>query len=116
MDDQFLDIDSVVTICDADGKILSMNPASIRRYEADGGAALIGKSLFDCHSAGSVSTIKTLIAEGRSNTYTIERAGVKKLVYQAPWHTANRAGEKVVGGLMEIVIPLPAEMRNIVRR
>jgi hypothetical protein len=115
MDERFIDFDAVVTVCDAGGKILSMNPASISHFEADGGAALIGKNLFTCHSADSTRIIRELIASGRSNVYTVERAGAKKLVFQAPWYTTDRSGKRVVGGLTEIVIPLPETIRSIKR-
>jgi hypothetical protein len=38
-----------VTVCDRDGIILAMNNKSARTFENDGGAALIGSSLFGCH-------------------------------------------------------------------
>ena len=38
-----------ITICDKEGKIIDMNRRSIATYEKDGGKALIGKQLMDCH-------------------------------------------------------------------
>ncbi|MBQ8298254.1 MAG: PAS domain-containing protein [Ruminococcus sp.] len=42
-----------IVICDIKHIIVYMNPASIKRYSKRGGAALIGKSLLDCHNSDS---------------------------------------------------------------
>ena len=44
------------------------------------------------------------------NVYTIEKHGIKKLIYQAPWY---RDGE--FAGLVELAIELPAELPHFVR-
>ena len=46
-----------------------------------------------------------------TNAYTIEKAGVKKLIYQAPWFRADGA----FGGLVELSMVIPAEMPHFVR-
>ena len=43
-------LDGNVIVCDTEGIIIYMNEAAIRNYAKDGGAALIGKNLMDCHS------------------------------------------------------------------
>ncbi len=50
--------DAPVVICDTEHTIVYMNPASVRRYERFGGAALVGRSIFDCHNPSSTEKIK----------------------------------------------------------
>ena len=46
-----------------------------------------------------------------TNAYTIEKAGVKKLIYQAPWfHDGG-----VFGGLVELSMVIPMEMPHFIR-
>lgn len=51
-----------VVICNLEHEIIYMNPAAVKRYEKRGGAALVGKSLFECHNSQSVATIKKVVA------------------------------------------------------
>ena len=46
-----------VVLCDLDHVIVYMNPAAQERYGKWGGAALLGKSLLDCHNPKSRETI-----------------------------------------------------------
>jgi DUF438 domain-containing protein len=99
-----------VTICDPDGIILEMNDKAARTFEADGGWALIGKNLFDCHNPASCALLKEMMSEGRSNTYTIEKKGIKKLIYQTPWYSDGK-----YAGFMEVSLEIPFEMPHFVR-
>ncbi len=99
-----------VTVCDKEGVIIYMNNKSQETFADDGGKNLIGKNLYDCHSGKSQKKIKEIIANGSSNTYTIEKKGVKKLIHQAPWFNKGK-----VAGLVEISIVLPAGMPHFVR-
>ena len=74
-----------VTVCDRAGVIVEMNARAIATFAADGGAALIGTNVLDCHPEPSRTQLAGLLATGARNVYTIEKAGVKKLIYQAPW-------------------------------
>jgi transcriptional regulator with PAS, ATPase and Fis domain len=103
-------IDVAITVCDRDGRILAMNERSKATFAKDGGGALVGRSLFDCHGAASAAQIRALIAEGRTNAYTIEKAGVRKLIYQTPW----RAGG-AVAGIVELSLVVPGSMPHRVR-
>ena len=42
---------AAVTVCDAEGIILEMNDKAAKTFESDGGYALIGKNMLDCHPA-----------------------------------------------------------------
>jgi PAS domain-containing protein len=101
---------AAVTVCDRDGVILEMNEASARTFAEDGGAALVGKSLYDCHGAESADKIRELLRTERSNVYTIEKGGVRKMIYQAPWYEGS-----TLGGLVEIAFELPADVPHFVR-
>ncbi len=99
-----------VTICDVDGVILAMNEKAIKTFEKDGGAALIGTNLIDCHPEPSRSKVKRMLVTRESNSYTIEKNGTKKLIYQQPWYE-----EGEYRGLVELSLEIPQEMPHFVR-
>lgn len=100
-----------ITICDLDGTIIAMNDKSASTFQADGGRALIGTNLLACHPEPSRSLVADLLASPRINAYTIEKRGVRKLIYQAPW---SRNG--VVSGLVEFSLEIPETMPHFVRQ
>lgn len=104
------DFPSAVTITDLDSKVIYMNKKSIQTFEKDGGANLIGKSIIDCHKPESNLIIERMLTTGESNTYTIEKNGLKKLIHQSPWFLDGK-----VGGLIELSIILPEKMEHFVR-
>ncbi|MGM9820115.1 MAG: diguanylate cyclase [Candidatus Onthomorpha sp.] len=99
-----------ITVCDKEGKIIDMNRRSIATYEKDGGKSLIGKNLMDCHPERAKQIISRLMSEGKTNAYTIEKEGLRKLIYQSPWY---ENGE--FAGLVEMSIVLPETMPHYVR-
>ncbi len=99
-----------VTVCDREGVILAMNDKSVRTFESDGGAALIGSNLFGCHPEPSRTKLKELLAAERPNIYTIEKKGVKKLIYQSPWYEKG-----VYSGFVELSLEIPFEIPHFVR-
>jgi transcriptional regulator with PAS, ATPase and Fis domain len=102
---------AAVTVCDKNGIILEMNNKSASTFAKDGGFELIGKNLYDCHPATAAKKIEELITEKKINIYTIEKNGVKKLVYQAPfWENSE------LKGLVEIVLEIPFEMPHFIRQ
>ena len=107
----FNEINAAVTICDTEGTIIYMNDRSAKVFESDGGRDLVGKSLFDCHPEPALTKVKELLSNGSTNIYTIEKNGVKKIIYQSPW-----LKEKRIGGMVEMSIELPDEMPHFVRK
>ena len=101
---------AAITICDKGGKIIEMNEKAADMFRDDGGRELIGKNIFDCHNEQSNKIIKELITENKSNTYTIEKNGIKKFIYQSPWYENNE-----LKGLVEIVFQIPFEIPNHIR-
>ena len=69
-----------VTVCDTGGTILYMNDKARTTFARHGD--MIGKNLFDCHSERSRGIIRRLLADGGTNAYTIEKNGVRKMIYQ----------------------------------
>lgn len=52
---------AAIVLCDLSHTIVYMNPAAKVNYSKYGGAALIGKSLLDCHNARSVEKIRQVV-------------------------------------------------------
>lgn len=100
-----------VTVCDRDGIILEMNEKAERSFADDGGAKLIGSNVFDCHPEGAAKKLHDMMSQQKANIYTIEKRGIKKLIYQTPWY-AN--GE--YAGFIELSIEIPFEMPHFIRQ
>jgi PAS domain-containing protein len=100
-----------VTICDAEGVILYLNDRAVRTFAKDGGRKLIGKNLLDCHPEPSRTQVRELLTSKKVNAYTIEKKGVHKLIYQAPWYT-----DGVFAGLVELSLEVPSDMPHFVRK
>lgn len=97
-------IGCAVTICDREGVILYMNERARETYKKRGN--LIGYNLMDCHNERSRSIINHLLATGETNTYTVQKNGIRKLIFQTPW----RDDDGNIAGLAELSIPLPEGM------
>lgn len=100
-----------VTVCDRDGRIIEMNEKACNTFAKDGGAALVGKNVLDCHPEPARSKLKALMAEQKKNAYTIEKNGVKKLIYQSPWYEDGK-----YMGFVELSLEIPFEMPHFVRK
>lgn len=94
-----------MTVCDREGRVVYQNE---RAVAALGEAR--GHSLQECHKSSSWEMIQKMLAEGVTNAYTIEKQGVRKLIYQTPWYE-----DGVVAGLVEYSIVLPEGMPHKVR-
>lgn len=108
--DYFKEVNLAVTICDKEGKILEMNDKSRKTFLKPGQEDLIGKNVLDCHPEPAHSLLADMLQNPRTNVYTIEKKGVKKLIYQTPWYVE---GEFM--GFMELSMEIPFEMKHRVR-
>jgi transcriptional regulator with PAS, ATPase and Fis domain len=99
-----------VTVCDADGTIIEMNDRSVDIFEEDGGRALIGKNVFDCHPEPARSELAHLVETRQRNVDTIEKQGDKKLIYQSPWYQNG-----AYAGFIELSLEIPFELPHFVR-
>lgn len=104
------EIPAAVTVCDREGIILEMNDKALAAFAGEGGAALIGTNVLECHPEPSRTKLRGLLAEGKVNVYTIEKRGVKKLIYQAPWFKAG-----AYAGFVELSLEVPFTMPHFVR-
>ena len=102
--DYFKEVNLAVTICDKEGKILEMNDKSRKTFLKPGQEDLIGKNVLDCHPEPAHSLLADMLQNPRTNVYTIEKKGVKKLIYQTPWYVE---GEFM--GFMELSMEIPFE-------
>jgi PAS domain-containing protein len=99
-----------ITVCDPDGVILEMNERACRTFEAQGGRSLVGRNLFDCHPEAAGTKLKALMASRTPNAYTIEKNGIRKLIYQTPWFR-----DGVYHGFIELALEIPRTMPHFVR-
>jgi hypothetical protein len=99
-----------VMLTDPEGIIVHMNDAAAVVFAKDGGRALVGRSVLDCHPEPSRAKLATLLSDRATNVYSIEKNGRRRIIYQTPWYDGER-----YGGLMELSLPLPAEMPHFVR-
>ena len=101
---------SAITVCDREGTIVAMNDKACVTFESDGGAKLIGTNVLDCHPEPARTKMASLLASGLPNVYTIEKGGIKKLIFQSPWYENGK-----YAGIVELSLPLPAEIPHFVR-
>lgn len=75
------------------------------------GASLIGHNLMDYHNDRSKAIIRRLLAEGGTNAYTIDKEGVKKMIFQTAWF--DERGK--VAGLVELSMIIPRDVPHYIR-
>jgi hypothetical protein len=97
-------------VTDEKGVLLWMNELAAREIAKDGGMGLIGCNIIDCHPEPSKTMVKDMLASQKANIYTIEKDGVKKLIYQSPWFKDGK-----FAGLVELGLPVPFEMPHFIR-
>jgi len=98
------------TACDRQGICLYMNEHAAKQFAKEGGRALVGKSLLDCHPEPARSRFASQLASPSPNTYTIEKDGVRKLIHQIPWY---RGAD--FAGVVELSLVLPESLPHFVR-
>ena len=101
---------AAVTVCDEGGILLEMNDKAAKTFEKDGGRKLIGSNMLDCHPEPARTKTERLLTAREKNVYTIEKNGVKKLIYQSPWY---RNGE--YAGFVELSLEIPFELPHFTR-
>jgi PAS domain-containing protein len=106
----FSGLSAAVTVCDAGGILVYMNPAAEELFAKDGGRALLGSNVYDCHPGPAQEKIRGLMRDQKTNVYTVEKPGRKRLIYQSPWYR-----DGAFAGLVEISFEVPPSIPNIVR-
>ena len=100
-----------ITVSDTDGTIIYMNDKSAATFGKYGGMDLVGSNLQDCHKPDSWEKITDIMKNSSSNCYTIEKEGIKKLIYQAPWYNRGK-----LSGLIELSMEIPDVMDHFIRK
>lgn len=98
------------TVCDTEGRIVEMNRRSCETFASDGGDKLLGTNVLDCHPEPSRTQLAGMMAERRTNVYTIQKNGKKKLIYQAPWFR-----DGVYAGFVELSLEIPMDLPHFNR-
>jgi len=106
----FNEVPFAITVCDEKGIVLEMNDKSALTFSKDGGKNLIGQSLMDCHSDKSKQMILEMMQSEKVNVYTIEKNGIKKLIYQCPWFAEGK-----MAGLVELSLEIPNDIPHFIR-
>jgi hypothetical protein len=105
------EIPGPVILCDPEGVIVDMNTRAELAYQKDGGRALIGTNMIDCHPEPSRSKVRELLKSREVNVYSIEKRGTRRLIYQAPWIVDGE-----YRGLIEIQLEIPPNIPHFVRK
>lgn len=97
-----------IMVCDASGTILEMSDVAIQIYAKEGGAAMIGRNVFEHHDEISRRHMMAVVNQRKHVIYTTEKSGLKKLVSIAPWYR-----EREYAGFALITLDLPEKLSNI---
>jgi transcriptional regulator with PAS, ATPase and Fis domain len=101
---------AAITVCDSQGIIVAMNDRAAKTFEKDGGYTLIGKNMLDCHPDSARTKTESLLTSREKNVYTIEKNGIKKMIYQSPWYKGG-----VYAGVVELSLEIPFELPHFIR-
>lgn len=110
MNDWVKEFPGAVTVCDTEGRIIEMNDRSLEVFATDGGANLIGTKVLECHPEPGRSKLQALMDERRTNVYTIQKNGRKKLICQTPWYK-----DGIYSGFVELSLEIPWDMPHFNR-
>lgn len=111
MPDWVTRLPGAVTVSDRQHTIIYMNDAAADTWKSKGGRALLGTDLLACHNPRSKAMIEELLETGGKNVYTVQKKGVRKLIFQSAWRDSS--GD--VAGLVELSLVLPEGMSHFVR-
>jgi transcriptional regulator with PAS, ATPase and Fis domain len=97
-----------ITVCDTEGVIVSMNDRAAQIFRKSGGRELIGKNLLACHPEQAQKKVLDLFDKKQPNAYTVEKNGIKSLLYQSPWYEEGK-----FMGFVEFIFTLPEQMAQL---
>ena len=106
----FENFPGAITVTDENGIIIAMNAQAAETFKNGGGRDLIGQNVIDCHPPETQARVRALFEANKPNVYTITKHGKKKLIYQAPYYEKG-----VLKGVVELSLPLPAEVPHFER-
>ena len=105
--DYFNEFPAAIEVCDREGTLLYVNDRAAGTVAA---RDMIGTNILDCHPEAARTRFEEMLASGQANIYTIEKAGQRKLIYQAPWYV-----DGVYAGFVELALPIPEDLPHFVR-
>jgi hypothetical protein len=94
-----------INICDKFGNLVYLNDKALEIFENDGGVALIGKNILDCHPEPARDKLSQMLNDCKPNYYILIKDDFKKFIYQAPWYKEN-----IYMGFVEIIFELQEEI------
>ena len=97
------EVNFAITVTDINDNIIYMNNKSNATFSN----IKIGDNLAKCHNQNSNEIINNIKKENITNTYTIQKDGIKKIIHQTPWYSNG-----VVSGIVELSIVLPDNMSH----
>ena len=103
------EFNGAVTICDREGVITYMNDISQKNFKKYGDN-LVGTNLLDYHPEPARSKVVEMLKSPTTNIYTIEKAGIRKIIHQSPLYEKG-----VFSGLIEISLELPQQLPHFIR-
>lgn len=99
-----------ITVCDREGIVVYMNDLSKKEFAKYAEGGLVGKSLIDCHPEPARTKLMEMLAQPISNSYSIEKRGIRKMIHQSPW-----IEEGEFKGVIEISFEIPMELPHFKR-
>jgi hypothetical protein len=99
-----------VMVCDSTGLILEMNTESEALFAKDGGRALLGTNVLDCHPAPAYEKLEGMLQGQLANSYFNTEAGEKRFFFQSPWYVEGR-----YSGFVEISFKVPEQIPHFIR-
>lgn len=100
-----------IVLCDKKGTVLEMNEKACATFAKWGGKKLIGKTLLDCHPKKARNKLKRMLKSQKLNVYTIEKNGIKKMIYQSPWYKNGK-----YMGFIELSLPISTKIPHFMRK
>ncbi len=110
VNDWIKEFQGAIIVCDVNGMLLEMNDRAAATLEKDGGRGLIGKNILDCHPDEARAKTQTMLSSRAKNVYTVEKNGVRKLIFQSPWYRNGK-----YAGFVELSLEIPSELPHFVR-
>ena len=97
---------AAITVSDRSGTIVAMNRAALATFADEGGASLLGRSVFECHPEPSRSLLREMFQQQRAHHYTIRtRTGRHKAIHQLPWYC-----DGLFAGFVELSLEIPERL------
>jgi hypothetical protein len=99
-----------VIVCDKELNIVFLNEKAKMLFKEEERIDAIGRNLLDCHNEESNKKILEIKLTLKPNIYTIEKAGIKKIIYQSPL-----IKDKEFNGIVELSLEIPGAIPHFNR-